>query len=503
MGTTGTTGPQGTQGDTGTAGPTGPIAPTGPQGATGPMGATGPQGETGPTGPIAPTGPMGATGPMGETGPTGPQGYTGASGTSSTAANTFTYYLSSTTSSSNPGQGNFRFNNFASQSAATELYINNQDGTIAHNNIYAYFSQLTLYGNAAVGGYAILKIQDVENFSNYAIYKLTAVTSNDASANGWVTFTIENIVPVITPFNNAHNCLISFSLIGTRGPTGPIAATGPTGAIAPTGPMGETGTAGPTGPIAATGPTGAIAPTGPMGETGTAGPTGAIAPTGPTGPAGSGGGGISSVSSSDASITATTTSGAVNLSIPATLRPAVTFISYTTWSNENTYESLPVMDFQNYDYEMIMYISNQPAANWLYFFWNGQSSTTHYGELVYTPTTASGTDQATSTSGTNDEYPYTIYTGVNVVSSATRDVYVRYRFRGLNSSKFLMSAEGRPQLPWNDNTVQAIPYYLVYKLNTTYVISGNNANWAPQSLRVSGSGNQTIKMTWLRINKIS
>ena len=504
MGTTGTTGPQGTQGDTGTAGPTGPIAPTGPQGATGPMGATGPQGETGPTGPIAPTGPMGATGPMGETGPTGPQGYTGASGTSSTAANTFTYYLSSTTSSSNPGQGNFRFNNFASQSAATELYINNQDGTIAHNNIYAYFSQLTLYGNAAVGGYAILKIQDVENFSNYAIYKLTAVTSNDASANGWVTFTIENIVPVITPFNNAHNCLISFSLIGTRGPTGPIAPTGPTGAIAPTGPMGETGTAGPTGPIAATGPTGPIAATGPTGAAGTAGPTGAIAPTGPTGPAGSGGGGgISSVSSSDASITATTTSGAVNLSIPATLRPAVTFISYTTWSNENTYESLPVMDFQNYDYEMIMYISNQPAANWLYFFWNGQSSTTHYGELVYTPTTASGTDQATSTSGTNDEYPYTIYTGVNVVSSATRDVYVRYRFRGLNSSKFLMSAEGRPQLPWNDNTVQAIPYYLVYKLNTTYVISGNNANWAPQSLRVSSSGNQTIKMTWLRINKIS
>ena len=161
------------------------------------------------------------------------------------------------------------------------------------------------------------------------------------------------------------------------------------------------------------------------------------------------------------------------------------------------------MDFQNYDYEMIMYVSNQPAANWLYFYWNGQNSATHYGELIYTPETASGADQVTSTSGTTDGFPYTIYSGNNTVSSATRDIYIRYRFRGLNSSRFLMSAEGRPQLTWNDDTVRANPYYIVYKLNTTYVISGNNANWAPQSIRVAGSGNQTTRMTWLRINKIS
>jgi len=226
----GETGPAGIEGAIGTTGPTGPIAPTGPQGETGPAGIEGAIGTTGPTGPIAPTGPQGETGPLG---PTGPQGYTGASGTSTTATNTFTYYLSSTTSSGNPGQGNFRLNNFASQNSATELYISNEDGTIAHNNIYAYFSQLSLYGSA--GGHAILKIQDVEDYSNYVIYKLTGITSNDASANGWVTFTIENIVPVITPFNNAHACVISFSLIG---------ATGPTGAIAPTGPQGPTGAQG-------------------------------------------------------------------------------------------------------------------------------------------------------------------------------------------------------------------------------------------------------------------
>jgi len=263
---TGPTGAEGPTGPTGEVGPTGAVAPTGPTGAEGP---TGPTGEVGPTGPIAPTGPTGAegpTGPTGEVGPTGSQGYTGASGTSTTAANTFTYYLSSTTSSSNPGQGNFRLNNFASQSAATELYISNQDGTVANNNIYAYFSQLSMYGNSAMGGHAILKIQDIENYANYVIYKITSITTNDASANGWVTFTIENIVPVITPFNNAHACLISFSLIGPQGPTGPVAPTGPQG---PTGPVAPTGPQGPTGPVAPTGPQG---------------PTGPVAPTGPTGP---------------------------------------------------------------------------------------------------------------------------------------------------------------------------------------------------------------------------
>ena len=256
----GATGPQGSIGP---QGPTGPIAPTGP---------TGPQGETGPTGPIAPTGPQGETGPtgiggtpgaIGHTGPTGP---TGASGTSTSAANTFTYYLSSNTSSSNPGQGNFRLNNFTTQSAATEMYINNQDGTIEHNNIYAYFSQLPLYGNATIGGHAILKIQDVEDYSNYIIYKVTGVTTNDASSNGWVTITIENMVPIITPLNNAHTCLISFSLIGPIGPTGP---TGPTGPI---------GTTGPTGPTGTVGVSGDIGPTGPVGTIGATGPTGSITP---------------------------------------------------------------------------------------------------------------------------------------------------------------------------------------------------------------------------------
>ena len=466
------TGPTGPIGDTGTAGPTGPIAPTGPVGDTGPQGPTGPTGpigetgpiaptgpigpigDTGPTGPIAPTGPIGDTGPQGaqgETGtagPTGPQGYTGASGTSSTAANTFTYYLSSTTTSSNPGQGNFRLNNFASQNAATELYISNLDGTIANNNIYAYFSQLSLYGNAAAGGggHAILKIQDVDNYSNYVIYKLTGVTSNDASANGWVTFTIENIVPVITPFNNAHACVISFSLIGTTGPTGPVGSGG--------------------------------------------------------------GGGISSVSSSDASITTTTTSGAVNLSIPATLRPAVVFVSQMTFSTNDS-QTLPVMDFTNYDYEMVLEITNITVNAWIYLYWNGGNTGTFIGEMIYPPnlgTYQAGTDQTVPYWINNTYDTYFINAGSDAVSGDNRNILNRYRFRGISSTRFAMNMLGRQQLFWTDNstiTSRGAPSGGTFLISSVWYNAANNANWAPTHITLDGMGGATAKITWLQINKVS
>jgi hypothetical protein len=86
---------------------------------------------------------------------------------------------------------------------------------------------LALYGGS--GGLAILKIQDVEDYSNYVIFKVTGVTSNDSAASGWVTLTIENLVPIAVPFINAHACFLSFSLIGVSGPTGAVAPTGPTG----------------------------------------------------------------------------------------------------------------------------------------------------------------------------------------------------------------------------------------------------------------------------------
>jgi hypothetical protein len=192
-------------------------------------GATGP---TGITGTLGPTGPTGQAGVAGVTGPTGP---TGASGTSTTAMNTFVYFLDSLITASNPGTGKFKLNNFASQSTATSIYISNKDNTTANNNIYSYFSQLSLYGSSS-SGYAYLKIQDIEDYSNYIIYKVTAITLNDSSSTGWITLTIQNVVPIVTPFLGGHACYLSFSLIGTTGSAGQIGATGPTGPNGATGP---------------------------------------------------------------------------------------------------------------------------------------------------------------------------------------------------------------------------------------------------------------------------
>jgi hypothetical protein len=66
-----------------------------------------------------------------------------------------------------------------------------------------------------------------------------------------------------------------------------------------------------------------------------------------------------------------------------------------------------------------------------------------------------------------------------------------------------MSIEGRYQLSWFDENLRVMPQYAVFKMNTTYITTGNNANWAPQSLKTSGIGTSTVRMTWLRISKTS
>lgn len=217
----------GATGATGVTGASGTIGINGAAGATGPTGAVG---ATGASGTIGTNGAAGATGPTGLAGTAGTTGPTGASGTSSTDADTFVYYLDSTTTASNPGTGKFRLNNFSVQNSATAVYINNKDNTSANNNIYAYFSQLSLYGSSSIG-YAYLKIQDIQDYSNYIIYKVTAVTLNDSSSTGWITLTITNVVPIITPLITAHTCYLSFT------PFGPMGATGTTGPTGPTGPV--------------------------------------------------------------------------------------------------------------------------------------------------------------------------------------------------------------------------------------------------------------------------
>ena len=85
------------------------IVTAGSQGFQGATGATGAQGDDGATGP---------------TGPTGAQGAQGSDGNFGGA--TFDYTFSTSTTDSDPGQGNLRFNN-GTLSSATEMYIDDED----------------------------------------------------------------------------------------------------------------------------------------------------------------------------------------------------------------------------------------------------------------------------------------------------------------------------------------------------------------------------------------
>jgi len=107
-------------------GPTGPTGISGVTGATGAAGATGPTGATGPEG--GPTGPTGATGATGDTGATGATGSTGPTGPRSAPV----WRFSSTTTDSDPGNGQFRLDS-GTIGSATQLYLNKLDfvyGTI-------------------------------------------------------------------------------------------------------------------------------------------------------------------------------------------------------------------------------------------------------------------------------------------------------------------------------------------------------------------------------------
>lgn len=240
------------------------------------------------------------------------------------------------------------------------------------------------------------------------------------------------------------------------------------------------------------------------------GPTGPIGPTGPTGSTGPAGvNSITSVSSSDNTITTTTTSGAVNLSIPVTLRTAVVFVSRMSWTGQ-TSQTLPVMDLINYDYEMIVEIQNVALNAWIYVYWNGGSTGTFIGDMIYPAninTYASGTDIQVPYWMNNSTTTYFINVGSNVQSGANRSVINRYRLQGLSSTRFALNIIGRQQLYWSDNntiTNIGMPSGGTYLSSSVWYNGSNNANWAPTAITFNGQGGSApVIVTWLRINKVS
>ena len=84
-----------------------------------------------------------------------------------------------------------------------------------------------------------------------------------------------NFDQVLKCIQDTQGSVLSGTITGTPGATGPAGATGATGAAGATGAQGATGPQGPTGATGAAGPTGATGAQGPAGATGPAGPAGA------------------------------------------------------------------------------------------------------------------------------------------------------------------------------------------------------------------------------------
>jgi collagen type VII alpha len=291
-GATGATGPRGFNGLSGATGSTGPrltavistVKPTSPVAgdmwldieysgqlltyngsvwvAAAPGGAIGEIGATGSTG---------ATGPIGATGSTGATGYTGSTGAQGNFGGAaFNYLFTTSTVSSDPTNGRFKFNNL-SLSSATELYINNTD----YNSVVATSFLATIDDSTS----AIKGHFSVKDKVNEEIYTIFAIVGSLSLSGNYYTVPISYLSGVTSLPDNS-DIVITFARTGDKGDTG---ATGPSGATGATGNIGSTGANGATG---ATGPSGATGATGDIGATGSTGATGATGPSGATGATG-------------------------------------------------------------------------------------------------------------------------------------------------------------------------------------------------------------------------
>jgi hypothetical protein len=223
-----------------------------------------------------------------------------------------------------------------------------------------------------------------------------------------------------------------------------------------------------------------------------------------------GGGGITSVGSTDSSITAITTSGAVNLTLPTSLRPASVSAGYYTF-NDGTWNQLPLFDFQNYDYEATVEIGSIASSSWIYFLWNNYPYMTYSGDLIYPAGISGGADGVNTTRyGAYDGNPYTLYSGTNDGNSAARTIIATYRFHGQSQNVFTMNAIGSPHLSWPSGYMGVFPPQVcIHSRNTTYYtnvngVPSNNSAWGPTYLKISSAGvGYSGKMTWRRLNKTS
>ena len=205
-------------------------------------------------------GEKGDPGPPGPAGPPGPMGPAGAS------SSMWGYRLDSGTTAADPGSGRYRYNNYATQSAATLIYVD----------------RLTTDGLDPTAVFTLATFDDefiIQEKGLAAHYQKWKMLGPAVPLGGGDYFQIPVQFVSQQGASFANNQYVTF-LLRTKGEKGD---KGDKGDVGPQGPIGNIGPAGPQGPVGGQGPVGAQGVKGDQGNTGPVGPIGPQGIKGDTG----------------------------------------------------------------------------------------------------------------------------------------------------------------------------------------------------------------------------
>ncbi len=249
----GVQGPKGDKGDTGPAGPTGPTGATGPQGPTGATGAKGDKGADGATptigsngnwyingtdtqkpsrgatgaqGPKGDTGAQGPTGKTGAVGATGPQGPKGADGVTPTIGDNGNWYINGK-DTSKPSRG-----------ATGATGAQGSQGPQGPKGDQGAQGAAGAKGDKGATG---------TSMRNMGEWKASTKYVNDSSYIDIVTYNGSAYACKTSHTSSSTWASTYWTLLVSKGDTGPQGKQGPTGAAGAKGDTGNTGPAGATG----------------------------------------------------------------------------------------------------------------------------------------------------------------------------------------------------------------------------------------------------------------
>jgi hypothetical protein len=272
VGAKGITGQKGQKGEVGAKGITGDKGNTGSKGQKGEIGAkgsTGSKGQKGEVGAKGITGQKGQKGEIGAKGITGSKGQKGQTGSKGNEGNfggaTFEYDYSSTTTNSDPGVGNLRFNN-TTLSSASQLYIDDSDDS--PTDIQSFLRTIDDSTSTMKGHF---RVSNRLNADDYSIFTISSISEQA----GYFVVNCSRVSGSTNAFSNGEGVIITFARTGDQGQKGSTGGKGQKGEVGQKGQAGAKGQKGEVGAKGSTGSKGNTGQKGQKGQTGVKGNTGA------------------------------------------------------------------------------------------------------------------------------------------------------------------------------------------------------------------------------------